>query len=174
MHQGLPAIARSDARVVILGTLPGPLSLEKSQYYAKQNNAFWKIMGELVGASSDVPDERAELLRQNGIALWDVYAAAAREGSDDSNIEATGAQVNDFTAFLAAHPKIRLICFNGQPAAAAFEKLVVPRLPPIFREIPRRTLPSTSAAYAAMPFSEKLRIWRAALEQAGVLPLPFG
>ena len=53
--RGFECVARADARVLILGTLPGKVSLERSEYYAQPRNAFWLIMGELAGASRDLP-----------------------------------------------------------------------------------------------------------------------
>jgi hypoxanthine-DNA glycosylase len=49
MHaKGFPPIADVRARVLILGSLPGQVSLQRQQYYAQPQNAFWKIMGHLV------------------------------------------------------------------------------------------------------------------------------
>ena len=47
--RGFPPIAAADARVLILGSLPGQVSLAHGQYYAQPYNAFWRIMGALFG-----------------------------------------------------------------------------------------------------------------------------
>ncbi len=115
------AISREDARVLILGTLPGAESLRRQQYYAKKENSFWRIMGELIGAAPELPyEDRLDLLRARGVALWDVCASAERVGSLDSSIRSPVA--NDFPSFFRAHQRIELICFNGQPAEKLFRR----------------------------------------------------
>jgi len=147
---------------LILGSLPGAESLAKQQYYAKTQNSFWKIMGELAGAFPALPyEERLERLKAHGIAVWDVCAAADRVGSLDSAIKAP--KPNDFAGFFAAHAAIERICFNGQPAGKLFDRLARPALPEAIALLPRVVLPSTSPAHAGMPFEEKLARWRAAL-----------
>lgn len=37
-------VADSKTKFLILGTLPGPESLETGQYYKKNSNCFWKIV----------------------------------------------------------------------------------------------------------------------------------
>ena len=66
-------------------------------------------------------------------------------------------------AFLAAHPHIELICFNGGGAQKLFNARVLPGLPPRQAALARRLLPSTSPAYAAMRPQEKLALWKAVL-----------
>jgi len=46
---GLPPIARSDARIFILGSLPGDASLAARRYYAHSTNQFWKLLGGAIG-----------------------------------------------------------------------------------------------------------------------------
>jgi TDG/mug DNA glycosylase family protein len=161
--QGFPPVSGPDARVLVLGSLPGVRSLEASRYYAQPRNAFWRIMGELYGAwpSLDYPD-RLERLVAARVALWDVVAAAVRPGSLDAKIRRDSVEVNDFAAFLDAHPSIERICFNGATAAELFRRRVLPGLG---ARAPRgmHVLPSTSPAHAGMPFAEKLHLWRCAL-----------
>jgi hypoxanthine-DNA glycosylase len=101
---------------------------------------------------------------QNGIALWDVCAAAQRPGSLDAAIVHSSVVPNDFAAFIEAHPDIGLICFNGGKAAELYRRRVLPGLPVTLRAIRTETLPSTSPAHAAMPFEEKLMRWTTVLK----------
>jgi double-stranded uracil-DNA glycosylase len=167
---GFPAIARSDARVLILGSLPGLVSLAQGEYYAQPRNAFWRIMEALFAIPVSAPyAQRTQQLVQNRIALWDVCAAASRVGSSlDAKINLASVVPNDFVAFFAAHPSIRLICFNGATAEKLYLRLVQPGLSSTTRGIPYRRLPSTSPAHAITP-EMKLQTWRTALHEAGGL-----
>ena len=161
MHaRGFPPIADATARVLILGSLPGQVSLRRQQYYAQPQNAFWTIMGRLFDAGPELPyAERARRLLAHGVALWDVCAAAQRPGSLDAAIVHASVVPNDFAAFLESHPRIRLVCFNGAKAAELYRRLVLPALPASPHPIRYETLPSTSPAHASMRFEEKLARW---------------
>ena len=157
---GFSHIALPNARVLILGSLPGVESLRCRQYYGKKENGFWGIMGELVGASPDIPYvDRLSRLKDKKIALWDVCASAKRMGSLDSNIQPLTIVPNDFGSFFKAHKHIELICFNGQPAEKLFRRFVLVTLPPALAALRREVLPSTSPAHAKMRFEEKLQRW---------------
>jgi TDG/mug DNA glycosylase family protein len=159
--RGFPPIASADARVLILGSLPGQVSLARRQYYAQPHNAFWRIMGALFGAGPDVPyEQRAERLQAQRIALWDVCKAARRPGSLDSAIDLSTVIPNDFAAFFAAHPDLRCVFTNGGTATRLYTRLVVRDLPAPLRAVPLHPLPSTSPAHAAMRFEQKLERWR--------------
>jgi len=158
--QGFPPVADASARVLVLGSLPGPVSLRERQYYAQPRNAFWPIMGALFGASLPRSyDERLQILIRHGIAMWDVCASAHRVGALDAAIHRSSVVPNDLAAFLASHRQVRLICFNGQTAAQLYRRHVLPTLPASLQDIRCETLPSTSPAYAAMRFEEKLERW---------------
>jgi hypoxanthine-DNA glycosylase len=168
---GFPPIEDAQARVLILGSLPGRKSLELEQYYAQPYNAFWRIMGALFGAEPTLPyAARRDKLREHGIALWDVLAAGERQGSLDSSIVAASIVVNDFNGFFVRHPGIRAIFFNGNTAAQLFRRKVVPDLRADWAAIPTQVLPSTSPAYASLRFEEKLARWSAALRSAVGVP----
>jgi TDG/mug DNA glycosylase family protein len=161
MHsRGFRWVAGTDASVLILGTLPGTMSLAMRQYYAQPRNAFWPIMGKLIGASPGLSyPARLRLLKENRIALWDVCHSAYREGALDASIRAASIVPNDFARFFRSHRGIRLICFNGQTAEKFYRRLVLRDLPKPAQDIPHATLPSTSPAHAAMRFDEKLARW---------------
>lgn len=153
----LPPVADKKSRVLILGSMPGVASLKAQQYYAHPQNAFWPIMGDLVGASPALAyPRRLAALKKSGIALWDVLACCFRAGSLDSAI--VGEEVNDLAGFLAAHPGITRICFNGAKAAESFARGVDPAtLPP---GLSLHRLPSTSPAHAGMSRDKKRAAWR--------------
>jgi hypothetical protein len=85
--RGIPtAVSGPDARVLILGTLPGAASIAQGAYYAHPRNAFWRIMTEITGADPALPyDERLRCLVRARVAVWDVCAHAVRPGSLDLN-----------------------------------------------------------------------------------------
>lgn len=56
------------------------------------------------------------MLKEKGIALWDVFASCERAGSLDKDIR--GAQPNPLADFLLEHPHIGAIGANGGAAAA--------------------------------------------------------
>jgi len=156
---GFPYSAASDARVLILGSMPSRKSLTEQQYYAHPRNAFWPIMGELFDAGPALPyEQRLHRLRESGIALWDVAHQCVRPGSLDANMR--NVQVNDFGAFLTLHPHIHVIFFNGRMAESLYRKLALPQLDDPYHNLPLRCLPSTSPAHAARSFAEKLTAWQ--------------
>jgi TDG/mug DNA glycosylase family protein len=163
--ESFPPILGPHPRVLILGSLPGAESLARREYYAKPQNAFWRIMGDLVGAVPALAYQaRRERLAEAGVALWDVCRAAYRAGSLDSAIR--DPEPNDISGLLATHPTIRLIGFNGRFAETLFTRVIRPMMDPTIRGIATVLLPSTSPAHAGMPYPAKLERWRQALAGA--------
>jgi double-stranded uracil-DNA glycosylase len=159
--ESFPPIASGTPRVLILGTMPGKVSLRERQYYAHPQNAFWRIMGGILGFDPAIPYEaRVALVRSAGIAVWDVLKSCIRESSLDSAIDASSVLPNDFAGFFAEHPQIQRICFNGATAQALYMKHVRPRVA-TYCDVQYLRLPSTSPANASLPFSEKARAWQA-------------
>lgn len=165
--RSFPPIARSDAQVLILGSMPGIASLAAGQYYAHPRNAFWPIMGALYGARPGLAyGKRIACLTRHGVALWDVLQACEREGSLDTAIRADTLQTNDFAGFLRTHPRIERVIFNGATAHRIYLREVLPTLSSAARGLRLLRMPSTSPAHAAMKFTAKLEAWRAALSAA--------
>ncbi len=164
MISSFAPVAAQDARILILGSIPGRESLRQQQYYAHPRNAFWRIMAELFAAGPDLSySERLALLTKNRIALWDVIEACSRPSSLDSDIEEATIRVNDFCNFLAAHRQIDMICFNGGKAWKTFNRHILPHLATTSRPLRFHPLPSTSPANAGCSYSQKLAAWQAVL-----------
>ena len=81
MPTGLPPVVDGRTRVVVLGSMPGEVSLQKQQYYAHPRNAFWRIMSDLIGfdTAAAYPARLGGLLSA-GIGLWDVLRICDRPG----------------------------------------------------------------------------------------------
>jgi hypoxanthine-DNA glycosylase len=149
-------------RVLLLGSLPGRASLAAGEYYAQRQNAFWRIACALCGAGPGLDySTRLAMLKRAGIALWDVLAAAERQGSLDADIVRDSCEINDVAALLCRYRGIRLVGFNGQTAAELFRLHVEPCLPR--EDICFVTLPSSSPAYASLTPGQKLDRWRRSL-----------
>jgi hypoxanthine-DNA glycosylase len=160
---GFAPIARRDARILVLGSMPSAASLAAGEYYAHPQNRFWPIVGELLGFDPRAPYARRKAaLVDAGIALWDVVGSCRREGSLDSAIAEQSIVVNDFAGLLARHREIARVCFNGRRAESAWRRYVL-RQWPVEPELDYRLLPSTSPAHAGMRYRAKLRAWRSAL-----------
>lgn len=161
-------IENADAKILILGSMPGEASLRAGQYYAHPQNLFWRIMGELLGFDPASPyKERIQALKSARIALWDVLRSCRRKGSLDSNIDHGSLTPNDFGKFFRRHPKITHVFFNGAKAEECYRKYV----PPIARIEPIEylRLPSTSPANASISIERKREAWRAVLTRADCL-----
>lgn len=148
--------------------MPGAESLRQRRYYAHPHNAFWPILGELLGFSAAADySVRAAALVSHGVALWDVLQSCERVGSLDSDIEARSIVINDFAQFLTQHPRIQTVLCNGAAAFVNYRRRVVPGLSGWMSRLPVLQLPSTSPAHAAMSRERKLAAWRSTF--AGLL-----
>ncbi|MDO4724561.1 MAG: DNA-deoxyinosine glycosylase [Comamonadaceae bacterium] len=166
--QGLAPILDARTRVLVLGSFPGAASLAAGQYYAHPRNQFWPILAALhtPPAWPALPPDyagRRQWLLQQGIGLWDVYAACERQGSLDSAIR--NARVNALHRLRQHCPQLALIAHNGGESYR-HRRLTETLGLPVLR------LPSTSPANASWSFERKLAVWRAALLPALLPTLP--
>lgn len=150
---GLPPIARPDARLFILGSLPGDASLAARRYYAHPRNQFWLLLGCAFGEDlNGLPyEQRLERLADHRIGLWDVVASASRQGSLDQAIRE--AEHNPIDQLLHDFPDLTAVAFNGAKAAAIGRALIgaTPRVSLI-------DLPSSSPAHTRA-FADKAQAW---------------
>lgn len=152
-QKSFPYSADENARVLVLGSMPGAESLRRREYYAFKHNAFWRIMGEIFGFSPELPyRERLAALRRNGVALWDVLAECTRSGSLDAAIRKP--LPNDIPGLLKKLPHLEKIFCNGGAAHGYLRRF--------FPGLEAERLPSTSPAAARFSYAEKLDAWRTA------------
>lgn len=148
-----PPQVAPDARVLILGSLPGERSLAEARYYAHPQNRFWHLVGGVI--CEDLPaiayEDRLAALSKSYIGLWDVIASATREGSLDAAIR--DPQTNALRELAGSLPSLRAVAFNGATAARIGTRLLKGA---DFALVP---LPSSSPAFAAMPLAQKQQAW---------------
>ena len=155
-------IIDDNSRVLILGSMPGKISLEKGEYYAHSSNMFWKLIYSVFGAQIDQTyEEKKSFLKSKKIALWDVIKECDRAGSSDSKI--INSIINDFEGLLARYPNIRYIFFNGKKAESLFKRNVVNITK---YQIILFTLPSSSPANASISLNNKMETWNQIKELA--------
>jgi len=146
-------IINENSKILILGTMPGIKSLEMRQYYAHEQNAFWKILFLLFDeAYSNKYKIRLDLVLNNKIAVWDTLKQCQRPGSLDSDIK--HAEPNDISSLIKDYHNIKTLAFNGKYAEKYYKKFNSP-----ITGINYLSLPSTSPANAGYKFTDKLNAW---------------
>ena len=153
---GFEPVVDANTRLLILGSLPGDASLRAGQYYGHPRNAFWRLIGGVIGRDLAALsyEERLAALRAAGVGLWDVIASAERPGSLDAAIRAPEAA--DLRALVATLPALRAVAFNGGKAAKLGRAVLADRS----EGVALIDLPSSSPAHAR-PFEEKAAAWAA-------------
>ena len=143
----------SQTKILILGTMPGIVSLEKQEYYAHKRNHFWRIMHSLLDSLpiAEIFEEKIQLLQANKIGLWDVLENCERKGSLDIHIK--NQKVNDFETLFMEFPAINTVIFNGKESHKYFLKKFGQ-----IKGITYYVMPSTSPANT-MTFENKLKLW---------------
>ena len=154
IKRAFPPVANAHTRLLILGSLPGEMSLSVRRYYAHPQNAFWRLTGAMLEEDiAALPYEaRLERLLACGVGLWDTIETATRQGSLDAAIK--DAQARDLPALAATLPSLRAMAFNGAKSAAIGMKAMAGSDLALVR------LPSSSPAHAVMSFEAKAEAWR--------------
>lgn len=160
MLHSFPPVINSKTRVLIIGSMPGAVSLRARQYYAFAHNQFWRLLFDILAHQSAPAayDERLRFLLAHRIGLWDALAACQRTGSADANIN--NARPNDFPTLFKKYPRVHTLLFNGQAARRHFVRA--------FGNGGKTciVLPSTSPAHAALTYDQKKAQWQQALHAA--------
>jgi double-stranded uracil-DNA glycosylase len=165
IHSFKPIYQR-DAKILILGSIPGKISLQQQQYYANERNAFWRIMATLLAFDPTISyEQRVIAVKNNAIALWDVLAMCTRESSLDSDIVESTIVPNDFNDLFDQLPELAQVYFNGAKAEQSYKRHVYPHLKARHLTIFTTRLPSTSPAHAAVNFEGKLDLWKVITDQ---------
>jgi TDG/mug DNA glycosylase family protein len=148
------AVCDERTTVIVLGSLPGEISLARQQYYANPTNQFWRLIGGVLETDlvSLAYEDRLAALLKRGVGLWDVVQSAARSTSADSAIQRPVA--HDLLALTARLPHLRGLGFNGGKAAAIGLRQLGSQPP-----CDAITLPSSSAAHCRITYAEKLQSW---------------
>ena len=154
MIYGFPPIVDEQCRVLVLGSMPSVVSLERQQYYGHKQNYFWPMLFSLLEEPySDDYSKKKDLLLRHHIALWDVLASCERAGSLESNV--TDEVAGGMGRLLTDYPSIRYILFNGGKAYQSFKKY----FPDLLEQIAWQQMPSTSPAHT-MKREEKRNRWQ--------------
>ena len=133
----------SRSRVLLLGTMPSPVSREQGFYYGHPQNRFWRVLAAIFDEPAPrTIEEKQDILLRHHIALWDVLASCEIEGASDASIR--DAQPNDLARVFDV-ADICAVFATGTKAGELYHKLVEPTL-----GVPCTTLPSTSPANAKM------------------------
>lgn len=153
MQHCFAPVARADTRLIVLGSLPGAVSLARQRYYAHPRNHFWRLIGAVIGRDLVALEYemRLEALLDAGVGLWDTVAAATRKGSLDADIRLH--EASDLARLADDLPELRAFAFNGGKAAAIGRRQLAGHSDPALID-----LPSSSPAYT-LAFDEKLRAW---------------
>ncbi|MBW8302648.1 MAG: DNA-deoxyinosine glycosylase [Brevundimonas sp.] len=151
---GFDPVVDPGTRLLILGSLPGDASLRAAQYYGHPRNAFWRLVGGIIGRDlAALPyEERLAALKAAGVGLWDVIASAERPGSLDAAIRRPDAA--DLRGLVADLPQLRAVAFNGGTAAKLGRAILADS------GVALIDLPSSSPAHAR-PIESKAAAWAA-------------
>lgn len=150
-------IADARSRVLILGSMPGPVALARREYYGFPGNLFWRILPDVLGEPPPRDyREKVALLRRRRIALWDTIRSCTRVGASDGSIR--DVVPNDIAGLLKRRPGIGTIFLNGKLAEKLYRAHFGGTL-----HIAAYYLPSTSPAHASMSYAAKKKAWQAVL-----------
>jgi len=83
----IPPVFDNRSRVLLLGSMPSPLSRQNGFYYGNPQNRFWQVLAAVLNVPLPGTNEaKIALLLSSRIALWDVLAGCDIAGASDASI----------------------------------------------------------------------------------------
>lgn len=153
----LEPVFDENSRVLILGTMPSPKSRERMMYYGHPQNRFWRVMASVLETDlQDGADARFQMLRERGIALWDVLSSCSIDGASDSSIR--DAVPNDIS-LITGRTDIRMVFTTGKKAYELYNRYMRP-----VTGIDAVCLPSPSPANCAVSMDELIDSYKQILD----------
>ncbi|MDE7384453.1 MAG: DNA-deoxyinosine glycosylase [Anaeroplasmataceae bacterium] len=150
------------SQILILGSLPSIVSVERGFYYMHPQNRFWKVLSRIYKEdvyNKDVEAKTSFILKHH-LALYDVVASCDIKNSSDASIE--NVVCTDIKDILLQAP-IQKILLNGNKAYSLFCKAY-----PNLKDM-AICLPSTSSANARISLEELTSVWEEALRNSNIL-----
>ncbi len=153
LEHSFDPIIDSESRVLILGSFPSIRSFEDAFYYAHPRNQFWPIMERLFDVLLKDNESKRTFALSRGIALYDTYGSLQRSEGNSSDSNLSDLRPNDIPSLLQQYPKITKLFCTGRKSYEGIKKY----FPDLGVSV--ILLPSTSPAYAAMRFEDKLEAY---------------
>jgi TDG/mug DNA glycosylase family protein len=163
-QSSVPDVLGPDLRVVFCGINPGLASAAAGAHFANPRNDFWRLLHDAGFTPRLVaPEEQFEVLRL-GIGLTNAALRTTGGSGDLRRADFRGAA--ERLTSLAQELRPRWLAFVGKEAYRGVfgERPDLGVNPRRLAETELFVLPSTSPANAAVPYSERLRWFRALAE----------
>ena len=151
IYHPIDPVYNRNSCVLILGTMPSPVSREKGFYYAHSQNRFWKVLEAVLGEPVPQSNEgKTEYLLNHRIAMWDVLESCEIKGASDASIK--NPAPNDLGKIFK-EANIKAVYTTGKKAEKCYREFFGDL------DIPLFALPSTSAANASMSVQKLVEIY---------------
>ena len=173
IEHGFEPVFDQHSRVLVLGSFPSVLSRANALYYGNPQIRLWGVVaacrgvpvppiegdslasGEPATLDASIAAKRA-MLRDGGVALWDVIERCDIKGSSDASIRnVVPAHIERITD---AAP-IEVVVCNGGTAGRLYKRYLQDRT-----GLPAIVLPSTSPANAAWRLERLVERWSGAAD----------
>jgi TDG/mug DNA glycosylase family protein len=170
VNSAVPDVLAPDLEVVFCGINPGRVSAAAAAHFANPRNDFWRLLHDAGLTPRPLrPDEQFEALRY-GIGLTNAALRTTKGSGDLRSADFLGSA--ERLEGVARELRPRAIAFVGKEAyrGAFRERPELGRQPLTLVDSGLFVLPSTSPANAAVPYSERLRWFRALKEWLDLEP----